>query len=417
MEFELEVFNESWGDLIADSSVYATVSHRHVYGLLFRVLWPLVASRPFAAFDLQYPEQLLGETGVGNLLISSPALLKRIEHLPDRAGAWRGVFSSGGLLPGPASEHSQRVLGVRPIEVLGSTETSGVAWRQPSGQDTDTWHVLPRVKVRASADGFLEVESPFTGLDDWFQMGDLVRVLSTEHLELLGRGDNLAKIEDKRVSLSEIESLLREHSAVLDAAAIALDDNARQYVAVVVQLSPAGRDRLALDGRRGLLDNIKASLRFRIESVAVPKKFRLVEQIPVNRQGKRDRATLEKLFEQAVGPTQPIILERSSPAPQTFELVCTEPPELKYLVGHFPGTPVVPGVVQIKWAIEFGAECFGFETRVAALEVIKFRKVLLPEVTVILRLRFDAATRKLHFSYDSVHGAHSSGRIVMQRTA
>jgi 3-hydroxymyristoyl/3-hydroxydecanoyl-(acyl carrier protein) dehydratase len=93
------------------------------------------------------------------------------------------------------------------------------------------------------------------------------------------------------------------------------------------------------------------------------------------------------------------------------------PPELKYLVGHFPGTPVVPGVVQIKWAIEFGAECFGFETRVAALEVIKFRKVLLPEVNVILRLRFDAATRKLHFSYDSVHGAHSSGRIVMQRTA
>ena len=43
--------------------------------------------------------------------------------------------------------------------------------------------------------------------------------------ELLGRADRIAKIEDKRVSLSEIERRLLEHAYVKDVVAVALEDD------------------------------------------------------------------------------------------------------------------------------------------------------------------------------------------------
>ena len=121
-----------FGASLGAGRVFATVSHRHVYGLLFRILWPLLERRPFATFDCEYPEQLLGAVGSGNVLISSPAMLKRIGHLPARSGQWRAVFSSGGFLPADAAADVTRVLGAEAVEVLGSTETSGVAWRTAS---------------------------------------------------------------------------------------------------------------------------------------------------------------------------------------------------------------------------------------------------------------------------------------------
>src|SRR5204862_500917 len=90
------------GARIGEARFYSTVSHRHVYGMLFRLLWPLLHRRPFATFDLEYPEQLLGLERSTHVLVSSPALLKRIGHLSDLSAAWRAIFSSGGLLPAPA---------------------------------------------------------------------------------------------------------------------------------------------------------------------------------------------------------------------------------------------------------------------------------------------------------------------------
>ncbi|MCV6071529.1 AMP-binding protein, partial [Escherichia coli] len=63
------------------------------------------------------------------MLVSSPALLKRLneEHNPV---AIRCVFSSGGPLPNQAAQHSHLLFGSLPIEVFGSTETGGIAYRQ-----------------------------------------------------------------------------------------------------------------------------------------------------------------------------------------------------------------------------------------------------------------------------------------------
>jgi acyl-coenzyme A synthetase/AMP-(fatty) acid ligase len=296
VEAELSVLESLWGARIGGARVYSTVSHRHVYGMLFRLLWPLLHRRPFATFDLEYPEQLLGSDAQGQALVSSPALLKRIGHLPDGSAHWRGIFSSGGLLPEPAAHDAARVLGVCPVEVLGSTETSGVAAREQTGAGSAAWTPMPSVETRASSDGFLEARSPFSGQPGWLQMGDKVRLSGDGTFELLGRGDHLAKIEDKRVSLAEIERHLLSTPWVADAAAVGLDDGGRQFVGVVVKLSKTGLERLREEGRRRFADLLKEALRPKLEAVAVPRKFRYVDDVPVNAQGKRVQALLQELF-------------------------------------------------------------------------------------------------------------------------
>jgi len=292
LEAELTALEMLWGEGLRGCRVFSTVSHRHVYGLLFRVLWPLLERRPFATFDLEYPEQLLGAAGAGNALVSSPALLKRVGHLPTASGQWRAIFSSGGVLAGEAIVDATRVLGVCPTQILGSTETSGVGWRaQAPG-----FRTLPGVEVRLTAEDSLEVRSEFSGQDGWVPLGDRVRFNDDGSFALLGRADHVAKIEDKRVSLTEIERCLSEHVWVKDAAAVALADATRQYVGAVVELTGAGREALAEQGRAAVTAALKAAVRGRIDPVAVPRLFRFPEVLPVDAQGKRQAARLKELF-------------------------------------------------------------------------------------------------------------------------
>ena len=293
IEHELAAFASVWGTMVGTSRFYSTVSHRHVYGLLFRVLWPLLAERPFATFNLEYPEQLQGEVGEGHVLVSSPALLKRIGHLQTQSGRWRAVFSSGGVLPADAAADARRVLGVDTTEILGSTETSGVAWRTAGAPAFST---LPSVEVRASQEEMLEVRSPFSGHAGWQVMGDRVAFRADGSFDLLGRADRVAKIEDKRVSLTEIEGHLAVHRYVKDVVVLPLDDGARQRIGAVVELTVPGRAALEELGRAAVGAELKAALRGKIDAIALPRMFRFPDPIPVDAQGKRQSAQLARLF-------------------------------------------------------------------------------------------------------------------------
>jgi acyl-coenzyme A synthetase/AMP-(fatty) acid ligase len=299
IEAELDVLESMFGETIENGRIYSTVSHRHIYGLLFRLLWPLVTQRAFATFNFDYPENLLSDVGSDSALVSSPALLKRVGHLDEKdAVNWRIVFSSGGMLPDYAAADAHRLLGTCPVEVLGSTETSGVAWRQQGEQgSSELWHTLPEVRIRQDEDGFMEVSSPFMGLSSWHRMGDKIRLETNRSFELLGRGDHIVKIEDKRVSLAEIEQCATAVTGVVDAAATALDDGSRQYVGLVLVLDDDGQTELQSQGRKEHNEHIKQSLRARLDPVALPRKYRYVDAIPVNPQGKRQPAVIRALFD------------------------------------------------------------------------------------------------------------------------
>jgi acyl-coenzyme A synthetase/AMP-(fatty) acid ligase len=68
-------------------------------------------------------------------------------------------------------------------------------------------------------------------------------------------------------------------------------------VGAVVQLTVEGAAELASRGRRAFRDALKAALEPRLERVAVPRKIRYVESVPVDAQGKRQPALLRPLFD------------------------------------------------------------------------------------------------------------------------
>ncbi len=91
------------------------------------------------------------------------------------------------------------------------------------------------------------------------------------------------------------------------------------------------------------------------------------------------------------------------------------PADLVYLRGHFPQTPIVPGVVLTQWAIDEAASLFKHPRRVAALSSVKFHQVLQPGDEVELRLTNTADSTQ--FSYTLGDTRYASGKILWRGDA
>lgn len=294
IEAELRVLHSLWGEKLAGTRVVATVSHQHIYGLLFRVLLPLCSGAALARDLFDYPEQVLGAAGPERVLVSSPALLKRLGNGLAPAG-YRLIFSSGGLLPFSAARQSAALLGTWPIEVYGSTETGGVAWRRQS-EDNTPWQALPGVEVSAVEGGRLQLRSPFLPDGQTYLGDDAIAIEPDGRFRLSGRVDRVLKIEEKRVSLVEVERRLGALAAIDEVAVVPLEGNGRTELGAVVVLAPAGQAQLDASGKAQFVRDVREQLRAWLEPVAIPRRFRFVEQIPVNAQGKLQYRSLQTLF-------------------------------------------------------------------------------------------------------------------------
>lgn len=87
--------------------------------------------------------------------------------------------------------------------------------------------------------------------------------------------------------------------------------------------------------------------------------------------------------------------------------------DIKYFKGHFDDSPVLPGVVQLDWAINFAQQYLGMPSVVDSVEVLKFQKLLLPESKVFLSLK-RKADNKFVFKFYHDDAVYSSGRVVME---
>ena len=125
---EVDELEAMWGASVAGATVFATASHQHLYGLLFGLLWPLCAGRPFQAEHFLHAGELVPRIReVGPFALASvPTHLKRLARHADVAtlrSHCRAVYSSGGPLPAATAHAVAGVLGHAPLEVFGSTET------------------------------------------------------------------------------------------------------------------------------------------------------------------------------------------------------------------------------------------------------------------------------------------------------
>jgi acyl-CoA synthetase (AMP-forming)/AMP-acid ligase II/3-hydroxymyristoyl/3-hydroxydecanoyl-(acyl carrier protein) dehydratase len=303
-------------------NVAATVPAHHLYGLLFSLLAPFLSGARFVRETPLQPHEVsdvLARTGASDL-VTVPAHLRalcgaRLEHAPSR------VFSSGAVLDPDVARQFESLTGAVAVDVLGSTESGGIGVREPVR--SRAYQPLPGVEVLADDAGALLLRSPFLPDPDVVtELPDRV-ALVPEGFLYHGRGDGVIKVAGKRVSLQELESRARELSGIDDAAALVVHSESLrdQEAWLVVASAEPGWSA----------ERVRRELSAHFEPTLLPRRIKVVPQLPRNALGKLERSVALALFQPSVAPGT------------AFSV----PVDWVFFEGHFPGEPILPGAAQL----------------------------------------------------------------------
>jgi len=417
LDAEVRMLETAFGSRFKGGPVVGTVPPHHIYGCLFRILWPLAAGRPFL-LDPGLEGILRHAPGAGAAapaLVSSPALLSRLPRLADLDGRpplAAVAFSSGGPLDREDALAWRRWVPGGVVEIYGSTETGGIAWRnQGEAPDTAHWTPFPDVEIAIEPGGALRLRSLRAGPGPQL-MQDAAEAAPGGRFRLMGRLDRIVKLEEKRISLPELESALAGHPWVREAALVLLEGR-RPALGAVVALA-AQAQALARTDRRRLVQELQRHLAGRFEAIAVPKRWRFLD-LPFDDRGKLTAARLAGLFGRAAAsepapPNPPPVLGHASGAEEVFRLGLD--PGLLAFQGHFPGDPILPGVIQVDWAIRLGREAFGALGPFGGVARLKFLAPVRPGEDLELSLSLDPGRERMDFRYHVAAVLKSSGTVV-----
>ena len=296
---EVVVLEQAFGHCFEGGPVLGTVPHQHIYGCLFRILWPLAAGRAIVTEQCGDPDRVRSvlARSLAPALVCSPALLARLPNLVDLdsfASVASVIFSSGGPLKSADAIKWRRWVPGGVAEIYGSTETGGIAWRvQSEDPASSLWTPFPDVFLAFEVDGALRVKSPRVGPEP-VRMEDAAEPLADGRFRLMGRLDRIVKLEEKRVSLPELEAALETHPWVSRAAVVRLE-NPRAILGATIVLTKDVQ-HMAVGERRELGQTFRRHLALRFEPVAIPKRWRFVDELPYNERGKLTPQALAALF-------------------------------------------------------------------------------------------------------------------------
>jgi fatty-acyl-CoA synthase len=269
-------------------------------------LWHLAARERVAVLSI------VGET------FARP-LLDALDHVDVRAldlSSLRAIVSSGmAFTPATKQALLERLPGLTIVDTLGASEamiTRSTVTRDRASVPT-TFAAKENVRVLtddgrdvvpgSGEDGVLAVAGRlplgyhhdpvatarmFREVDGvrYATPGDRARVLADGSIELLGRGSACINTGGEKVYPEEVEQVLRDHPAVLDAAVVGVPD-ARwgEMVTALVEVVPG----CALD------DSLREHARDHLAGYKVPKRFLTVETLHRTVAGKPDYRRLRAL--------------------------------------------------------------------------------------------------------------------------
>ncbi len=285
-----------WGEEFISRKLVTTVSQHHIYGFLFGVSLPFTLGVPFRRKRIEFPEEFETLSDEKYMIIATPAFLKRTVEIEEKLSLknpW--IFTSGGACSAELAEKTEKLFGFCPLEVYGSTETSGIAYRQQS-KDGPKFTPFANARLWLGDDGCLRVVSPYIKNPEGFATADLAEFFDDGRFVLKGRSDSIVKIEEKRISLTEVENRILQTGLVADVKVVALQNDVRQYLAAAIVLNPEGNRKFA--GTEKYLVNryFHDFLMQYFENVVLPKKWRFVEELPVDVQGKKHKDEIVAMF-------------------------------------------------------------------------------------------------------------------------
>ena len=424
----------------SQNTFFSSVSHRHMFGLTFKVFLPLVLGARVIADELNYPEAILGLGLANHVFIASPVLLRTITQSPAASAlkGLSGIVSAGSPLKKELRGELGRICDARIIEIYGSTETGIVARDEGFGL-----RLFGAVNAGLDGRGALNVSSPWC---EFFQTNDAASI-DEGRLALQGRIDRIVKLNDKRVSLESIEAKLLESGLLADCYCAPHPKFKR--IAALLQLNDEGLKKFRKIGKKGVAAELKELLKLEFKNSV--RYFKIVEKMPRNQQGKFEKSEFENtLFAspkpvwsggtvdeaseicggQIYGSGQNLESglncgevntndgcakfdeggERLDGA-QKYEFSAVMHAGLEIFESHFPNLPLLPGFMQLDYVFELasgvGIDVSGLNT----VENLKFMKFVRPGDA--LRVCFEKRGGKLYFELFCNGEKCSTGRAAL----
>jgi len=199
---------------LAPERLVATVPSHHIYGFIWTQLLPARLSIPVNHIDplTTLPVSWVKNLRNNDLIVCTPdtwhLILELGLTLPDR---FIGISSAGKLAEADARTIRQGYPKARLIEVYGSTETAGIAYRMEDGDD---YHLLPYWQIAETADGW---HLQHRQSDMHVLLQDDIRSSGPDTIRLLGRRDDTVKINGHNIHLPSVAKSLEQHQDVGEA--------------------------------------------------------------------------------------------------------------------------------------------------------------------------------------------------------
>ena len=168
--------------------------------------------------------------------------------------------------------------------------------------------------------------------------------------------------------------------------------------------SAAGVRVLRTRGKRHLVAEWERRLLRPGRGNAAGIEWRLVEELPASAE---DLARVERR------PAWMPIVSDVVPDPAAAALDCRlrVPYDMSIFRGHFPSAPIVPGVMQVGWAVEL-ARAHGLADGVlTGIGAAKFRRLVRPGMCLVARLERGEPPRQVHFRYRQGDTVVATGRL------